>query len=428
LVFSGDKGIPDGIQHTPLDTFAPRLGFAYDAFGNGRTAIRGAYGVFYASIDQVAVSNNLVQQPFSRSVTASNTPDLVTPFAPGQDPFPYTASTTNAVFLNGANLFALQPGYHNIPSVQEFSLGIQQQFSPKWSSQIGYVGNVSRHMSITIDEDSPVYRASCTSATCNSTAQKNARRPYNNSSSAYTYAAISDVVPYSNASYHSLQATLTRTFDQHFSLMAGYVWSKAMEMGAVVNSYDIRSSYGTAGVDMPNKFVVSYIAVTPNIHSLGLVGREALSGWQVNGITTLRSGQPFTITSGVDTNFDGTNNDRPNQIGNPDLSGGRGKAATIAEYFNTAAYAQIPVGTLTGRGNVRYDTLLSPGSVNTDLSAFKTFPLYESYDLQFRAEAFNVFNHANLDGPNSVLNSPSFGVISGASGGRVLQFALRLSF
>ncbi|HEX5284899.1 MAG TPA: carboxypeptidase regulatory-like domain-containing protein, partial [Bryocella sp.] len=77
LVFSGDKGIPDGIEHTPFDTFSPRVGFAYDAFGNGRTAIRGAYGIFYAAIDQVSVSNNLVQQPYSRSVTVSNTPNLV---------------------------------------------------------------------------------------------------------------------------------------------------------------------------------------------------------------------------------------------------------------------------------------------------------------------------------------------------------------
>lgn len=428
LVFSGDKGIPDGIQHTPWNTFAPRFGFAYDVFGDGKTSLRGAYGLFYAAIDQVAVSNNLVQQPFSRSVTVSNTPNLVNPFYPSADPFPYEASTTNAVFLSGANIFALQPGYHNIPSVQEFSFGLQQQYSPRWSSQLAYVGNVSRHMPITIDENSPVYSPSCTSATCNSTAQKNARRPYNKPVNPnYTYSTISDVVPYSNASYNSLQATLTRNFDQHFAVSLSYVWSKAMEMGSVVNSYDILSSRGTAGIDMPHKFVASYIFVTPDIHRLGLLGKEVLSGWQVNGITEIRSGQPFNILSGVDSNFDGSTTDRPNQTGNPVL-GNRSKSAEIAEWFNTAAYAQVLVGTQTGLGNTRYNTLLSPGAINTNLSAFKTFPLYETLNLQFRAEAFNAFNHANLNGPNSTQNSPSFGVISGASGGRVLQFALRLAF
>ena len=428
LVFSGDKGIPDGIQHTPWNTFAPRFGFAYDVFGNGRTSLRGAYGLFYAAIDQVAVSNNLVQQPYSRSVTVSNTANLVNPFYPGADPFPYTASTTNAVFLSGANIFALQPGYHNIPSVQEYNLNVQQQYGPRWSSQIGFVGNVSRHMPITIDENAPVYSASCTSASCNSTAQKNARRPFNKPVNPnYTYAAISDVVPYSNASYNSLQATLTRTFDKRVAVSLGYVWSKAMEMGSVTNAYDIRSSYGTAGIDMPNKFVASYIIATPTIHHFGLVGSEVLSGWQINGITEIRSGQPINVLSGVDSNFDGGTTDRPNQVGNPNL-GKRDKTAEIAAWFNTSAYAQLPTGTATGLGNTRYNSLLSPGAINTDLSAFKTFPVYESVNLQFRAEAFNVFNHANLSGPNATLSSPSFGVISGASGGRVLQFALRLSF
>ena len=436
LVFSGDHGIPDGIAHTPFDTFSPRVGFAYDAFGNGRTAIRGAYGVFYAAIDQVSVSNNLVQQPYSRSVTVSNTPNLVNPFYPGTDPFPFTPDPANATFLTGANIFALQPGYHNVPSVQEFSFGVQQQYGTRWSSELMYVGNVSRHLDITRDEDGPIYNPTCTSASCNSTAQKNARRPFNiqyppvppAKPTAYTYAAISEVLPSSNASYHSLQAVLTRQFDKRFSLSASYVWSKAMAYGSVVDNYNIRSSYGPSVDDMPSKFTVSYIYALSPLNHFGFLGKEVLGGWQVNGITTLRSGQPFNVTSGVDTNFDGTNNDRPDQIGNPLLPKGRGRTATIAQYINKAAFVQIPVGTATGEGDTHFDTIYSQRSFNTDLSAFKTFPLYEHVNVQFRAEAFNLFNNVTFFGSNAVLNSPSFGVISSSSGGRVLQFALRLSF
>lgn len=430
LVSSGDKGIPDGIQLTPLNNFAPRVGFAYDLFGDGKTSVRGAYGIFYSAIDQVAVSNNLVQQPYSRSVTQNNTPNLVNPFYPGADPFPFTPDPKNATFLPGANIFALQPGYHNIPSVQEFSLGVQQQYGTKWSSEIDYIGNVSRHLTITRDEDGPIYNSTCTTATCNSTAQKNARRPFNIQYPAnpVTYAAISEVLPSSNASYHSLQAILTRRFDSRFSMSASYVWSKAMAYGAVVDNYNIRSSYGPSGVDMPNKFTVSYIYALAPLKHFGFVGREVLGGWQVNGITTLRSGQPFNVTSGTDSNFDGTNNDRPNQIGNPRLPGGRSRAATAAQYLNKAAFVPVPVGTATGAGDTHFDSIYSPHSFNTDLSAFKTFPLYERVNLQFRAEAFNAFNNVTLYGANAVLSSPTFGAISSSSGGRVLQFALRLSF
>lgn len=86
------------------------------------------------------------------------------------------------------------------------------------------------------------------------------------------------------------------------------------------------------------------------------------------------------------------------------------------------------MGTQTGLGNTHYNAVIAPGAINTDLSAFKTFSIHDNLNLQFRAEAFNVFNHTNLSAPNSTLNSPNFGVISNATGGRVLQFALRLAF
>jgi hypothetical protein len=426
LLTSGDKAIPDGILHTPWNTFAPRFGFAYDVFGNGLTSLRGAYGIFYSAIDQVAVSNNLVQQPFSRSVTIAKTPNLVTPFAPGPDPFPYTANPSNAVFLSGANIFSLPPKDKYIPSVQEYSLGIQQQYGSKWSSQISYIGNVGRRFYITRDQNSPIYNTSCTSATCGTTAGQNNRRPYQPTPTTYTFASISLAAPIANSSYNSLQTTLTRRFDRHFSIQASYVWSKVMGYGAVVNSYDLNSSRGLLAIDVPNNFVVSYIYATPDVHHLGFVGKTILSGWQLNGITSLRSGQPFNITSGTDTNFDGTNNDRPNVVGNPYLPSGRSRTATKNAFFNTAAFGTLPA--VVPYGNTKFDMLLGPKYVNTDLSAFKSFPIYNEANLQFRGEVFNVFNNVNMNLPNSVKSSPTFGTISGAGSPRIVQFALRLSF
>jgi hypothetical protein len=424
LLSSGDKGIPDGILHTPWNTFAPRFGFAYDLFGNGLTSFRGAYGIFYSALDQPPLANT-VQQPFSRSVTVPRTPNLVTPFAPGDDPFPYIVSPSTAVFLSGANIFSLPPGVRNIPSVQQFSLGIQQQHGLKWSSEINYVGNVARHLYISFDQNSPVYNANCTSATCGTTTGQNNRRPYQ-PTPGWAFASISLSAPVANSSYHSFQATLARRFDRRFSIQASFVWSKVTGYGPLTNAYDLNSSRGVLDINVPYNLAASYIFVTPEVHHLGLIGKELLSGWQVNGVTILRSGQPFNVSSGTDTNFDGIVNDRPNVTGNPYLPAGRGRVAATKAFFNTTAFAAPPAGT--PYGNATFNMLYGPKYVDTDLSAFKTFTIYKESSLQFRGEVFNVFNNVNLNAPNSSLSSPAFGIISAAGAPRIVQLALRLSF
>jgi hypothetical protein len=423
LLTSGDKGIPDGILHTPWNTFAPRFGFAYDLFGNGVASLRGAYGIFYSAFDLSPILN-FIQQPFRRSVSVSRTPDLVNPFAPSPDPFPYLASPSTAVFLSGANIYGLSPGARNIPSAQQFSLGIQQQYGSKWSSEINYVGNLARHIDITFDENSPIYNPVCTSATCSSTSGQNTRRPYQPPGN-YTFASISVYAPVANSSYHSLQATLARRFDRHFSMQASFVWSKVIGYGPLTNAYDLNSSRGVVDFNVPYNFVASYIFVPPEVHHLGFVGKQLLSGWQVNGVTILRSGQPFNVTSGVDTNFDGTPTDRPNLIGNPHLPSGRGRAATAKAFFNTAAFVTPPAGT--PYGNTPFNMMYGPHYVDTDLSAFKKFPV-ERAALEFRGEVFNIFNNVNMSAPNGTKSSPAFGTISAAGAPRIVQLALRLSF
>jgi hypothetical protein len=425
LLTSGDPGIPDGILHTPWNSFAPRFGFAYDLFGHGLTSLRGAYGIFDSPIDQPQLAG-LIQQPFSRSVTVSRTPNLVTPFAPNPDPFPYTASPSTAVFLSGANVFALPPGARHLSSAQQFSLGLQQQFSSKWNAEINYVGNVGRHLYISLDQNSPVYSPTCGSTTCGTTLGQNNRRPYQPTPATYTFGAITLYTPIANSSYQSLQATLTRRFDQRFSVQASFVWSKVTGYGPLTNAYDLNSSRGVVDIDIPINFAASYIFVLPDVQRLGFFGKTLLSGWQINGLTILRSGQPFNVTSGTDTNYDGTGNDRPNLIGNPHLPSGRGRIATTKAFFNTSAFATAPPGT--PNGNTPFNLLYGPQYVDTDLSAFKTFPIEREVTLQFRGEVFNVFNNVNLNAPQSALNSPAFGTISSAGAPRILQLALRLSF
>jgi len=192
-----------------------------------------------------------------------------------------------------------------------------------------------------------------------------------------------------------------------------------------VNAYDLASSRGLSPLDVRQSFVVSYLYSLPDVHVLGEFGRQAFGGWQINGVTTLRSGSPFNVTLGSDQNLDGANNDRPDTLTNPVLSG-QSRAEKIAKYFNTAAFgkpaASVPYG------NTQFNSMVGPGFVNTDLSIFKSFTAYRESQLQFRAEVFNLFNNVNLNNPNAVMTSPKFGTISGASAPRIVQLALRLSF
>lgn len=425
LLTSGDRGIPDGVLHTPWNTFAPRIGFAYDLFGDGTTAVRGAYGIYYSPIQQ-EILNDLVQQPFSRSVTVAQTPSLVMPFSPSPDPFPYTPTPSNAVFLSGASISGLPADDDKIPSIQQFSFGVQQQFGSKWSSDIYYAGNVGRHLYVILDENSPIYSTTCTGATCGTTIGENARRPYQPMPAIYTFGAISIAAPAASSSYHSLQAVINRRFSRLFSLEANFVWSKLSGFGDPTNAYDLRSSRGLLDIDVPINLSASYILVAPDPRRLGPLGRILLSSWEVNGITILRSGQPINVTSGIDTNFDGNDNDRPNVVGNPHLPGGRSRVETKTAFFNPEAFSVPSPGT--PYGNAPFDMLFGPKYVSTDLSAFKVLPVSKRAALQIRAEVFNAFNNVNMNSPNTTKKSPAFGAISGAGSPRIVQVVLRISF
>lgn len=194
----------------------------------------------------------------------------------------------------------------------------------------------------------------------------------------------------------------------------------------LVNENNVGYDYGLSDQDVPQRFVASYLWAAPDVRRWGWIGKQVLSGWQINGITTLQSGSPFNVTSGKDTNLDGVNNDRPNQVGFPALSGSRSRGAKIQEFFNTSAFVQLPPDT--PYGDVKRNSLIGPGYVDTDLSAFKDFALPKESTLQFRGEIYNVFNNVNLLNPISVMTSPKFGQITGANVPRIVQFALRYSF
>lgn len=429
LLTAGDPGVPDGIMKTQWRAFSPRVGFAYDVFGNGLTSLRGGYGIFYAS-RAVSLTTNPEQQPFILDNTIAHTPNLVTPYAPNADPFPYVVNLQNPTFHSGGTISGLPPNASS-PYVQEYNLTLEQQFGQAWGLRLAYVGSVSRKFYLSRDENAPAYVPGAST----STDGLNSRRPYQPAPASYVFGAIVENDPAGNASYNALQVTLTRRFSNGFSLLASYVWAKSMDVSSVdpsnitltlSNQTNISADRARSNYDVPQRFVASYLWNTPAVRRFGFVGKDILSNWQFNGIATLSTGSPFTVTSGVDSNLDSILTDRPNTIANPSLGGGRSRTDKIHEFFNTAAFAQVPANV--PYGNTRRNSIVGPGLVNTDFSGFKNIPVWKESSVQFRAEFFNLFNNVNLTNPNAVLTSPLFGRISGSANARIIQFALKYNF
>jgi len=429
LAFEGDPGIPEGIMNVSLLKFAPRVGFAFDVFGNGQTSLRGGYGIAYAF--NAEGTEAPAQQPFLFAITVNNTTNSANPYAnqptfPGGSPFPYNVDPQHATFNTNAT-FSAHPVYSSVPYVSQYILTLEQQFGPDWATRISYVGNVGRHFNVVRDENAPIDSPAATAANAPT------RRPYY--SQGYT-ASIGIVDSSGNSTYNSLQASVTRRLRKGFSLQAFYVWSRTLDdvsldpQGSaafpLADQYNISLDRGLSTIHVGNQFVASFIYQLPAVNRFGLFGKEVLSGWQINGIQTLETGSPFNIVSNTDTNFDLlTTGDRPNVLFDPRLPG-QSKFAKIHSFFNTKAYVVPQPGQL--YGNSPRNPLVGPGTVRADLSAFKTFPLKENLSLLYRVEAFNAFNNTNLNNPVGTLTATNFGAITGATSGRILQMAVKLNF
>lgn len=426
LQFPGDPGIPRSVVKTDRNNWAPRLGVAIDPFGNGKTAIRAGYGIFYA-IGFANFFSDLQGQPFLVDVTVFGTPNLINPYAnvPGGSPFPYTLNRADPRFSLPVTASYVSENYAT-PYVQHYSLTLDRQLMTDLSLQVAYVGNTSRKLVVQRDANAPRFIPGGSTA-----GNINARRPYLPG----VFAQISHTESASNAHYDSLQVSLNRRFAQKFSLLASYTLSKSIDEisddkfnptgVALIESNNRRLDRAPSAADTRHIFAVSYLWELPGTDRGGWLGRQVLSGWQLNGITRLQSGSPFTVVSGRDTNLDGNNNDRADLISDPKLSSNRSRDERITQYFNPGAFTTPPVGS---SGNASRNLLYGPGSITWDFSLFKNITLFERRTLQFRGEFFNFLNVVNLGNPNTTLSNRNVGRILSAGPARVIQFGLKYIF
>jgi Carboxypeptidase regulatory-like domain len=431
LLFPGDPGITRGIISTAWNHVSPRVGFAWDPLGDGKTAIRAGAGIFYGSLSGNEWNTTSNFEPFAIRLTFTNNNSatkatgatLSNPYRglAGGDPFPYTGQ-----FVTGGSIFGASPNFH-WPYTYQLNFTVQHQFTSALAVQASYVGSLSHDLPFAVDLNYPTF-VGATSTNIQ------ARRPNP------AFGPVLAMQSGQTASYNGLQISATQRTSRHVSFNAFYIFSKTLDsvqlqnnttQGLVQDFTNMAADRGRADTDMRHQLVVAMIW-QPDYYTGGnSVVRHIANGWSISPILKWHSGFPFTVLNGKDANLDGNNTDRAQLVGDPHngFCPNKSEVGSAACWFNTTAFVQNqPTSGAPVDGNSPRNFLNQPGYRDVDLAIFRTFKFNERFNMQFRGEALNVFNIVSLNAPNATAGTATFGQITSAQTMRQLQLGLRLAF
>jgi hypothetical protein len=448
VVLQSDVG---SIYDPDHNNFAPRVGLAWDMFSNGKTVLRTGYGMFYETIIGNIPGNVMLNPPFL--------PDFFNPFPDlnfpdqifGPSAFPVLTVTQQHLMT---------------PYAQHYNLLLQQELPSRTLLEVGYVGTtgtklprfrqmnqafitVPQLLALSPDLEQRLLIMGLPPGAAKFLADNIAsdpstipfipsiaRTPF------FGYAQLFQAEDTISSNYNSLQVKLDKRFSHGFSSLVAYTWSHSIDGASVFfgsgangttifpqDNYNLQAERGKSDFDIRHRLSWSFLYEIPAPHK---IPKALGTGWQLGGILSLQTGQPFSVLSGQDNSSTGLGNDRPNVIGDPNSG-----PHNVNRWFNVDAFTQNAPLTF---GNAGRNIVTGPGFHNFDFSILKSTKIGEYASLQFRAEFFNITNHPNYALPANILAAPNFGTLFqtpdaaqnnvglGSGGPRLIQFAVKLSF
>jgi hypothetical protein len=425
IQYAGIDGAPSHFVPNDYRGFLPRVGFAYSLWKN--TVVRGGYGIY--ELPGIGFIGNGLSSKYTIAATFTS-PDGVTPayqLDQGVPAYSYNVGANGlpnipSSLTKPASNVTWQQTSTVIPYAQEWQFGLQHQFGHGWMGEANYQGNRGVHLPVDLQVNQIAPTPNC----CFGVANAQSLRPFPQ------WLNVTKVSNTGNSNYNALLVKVQHYWKNGLSLIFNYTWSHALDdvdgparadAVAKQNVYNLRSQYGTAMLDIPQRVTIASVYDLPFGAGGALktnvgVADQVIGHWQLTGNASFQVGLPYNVTQ---SNTLGLFNpiQYPNLVGNPNGN------KSFTQWFNTSAFAIAPQDTL---GDAPRASFFGPGLNIWNIAIGRTFPIGEHFNFKLRGEFYNAFNKVLWSGLNTSITSPAFGSVTAAMDPRVVQFSGRLTF